>query len=119
MDVNKSPAGGTAFFFRCRIYLRGLLNWMLFEIRRSMIPAEVRILVRIVPLIGITAIGSLVIIYATGAYLTESLHPWEFALPVLVNSDVLSSVGDSTEQARDIQNVNRRVRQITSVPGKE
>jgi hypothetical protein len=49
--------------------------------RRSTIPAEACSLVRIVPLIRIGAIASLVIIYATGAYLTESLHSWEFAWP--------------------------------------
>ena len=44
---------------------------------------------RIVPLIGIAAIGSLVIIYVTGAYLTESLHSREFAWPRLAVVEIV------------------------------
>ena len=64
-------------------------SWILFELRRTAIPTEARGPVRIVPLIGIAAIGSLVIIYATGAFLTESLHSWEFAWPRLAVAEIV------------------------------
>jgi hypothetical protein len=64
-------------------------SWTLFELRRTGFPAEARSSVQIVPLIGIAAIGSLVIIYATGAYLTESLHAWEFAWPRLAVAEIV------------------------------
>lgn len=64
-------------------------TWLLFELRRTAIPAQARGLVRIVPLIWVAAVGSLVIIYATGAYLTESLHSWESAWPRLAVAEIV------------------------------
>jgi hypothetical protein len=63
--------------------------WMLIQLRRTMHPDDAQSLTSILPLIGISAIGSLVIIYATGAYLTESLHSWEFAWPRLAVAEIV------------------------------
>jgi hypothetical protein len=63
--------------------------WMLFLLRRTVHPDDAQSLTPIVPLIGISAIGSLVIIYATGAYLTESLNSWEFAWPRFAVGEIL------------------------------
>jgi hypothetical protein len=63
--------------------------WMLFQLRRTVHPDDAQSLTPIVPLIGISAIGSLVIIYATGAYLTESLNSWEFAWPRFAVGEIL------------------------------
>ena len=63
--------------------------WVLIQLRRAAHPDDAQSLTPIVPLIGIAAIGSLVIIYATGAYLTESLHSWEFAWPRFAVGEIL------------------------------
>ncbi len=63
--------------------------WMLIQLRRTVHPDDAQSLTTIVPLIGISAIGSLVSIYTTGAYLTESLHSWEFAWPRLAVVEIV------------------------------
>jgi len=63
--------------------------WMLIQLRRTVHPDDAQSLTSIVPLIGISAIGSLVIIYATGAYLTETLNAWEFAWPRFAVGEIL------------------------------
>jgi hypothetical protein len=56
-------------------------GWMLFQLRRTSSSTELR--TWMLPLPGMTAAGisSLVIVFITGAYLTESLRAWEFAWP--------------------------------------
>jgi hypothetical protein len=56
-------------------------GWMLFQIRRASSPGEVRSWTAPVPGLIVASISSLVIVYITGAYLTESLRAWEFAWP--------------------------------------
>jgi hypothetical protein len=55
--------------------------WMLFQLRRAPSPGEVRSWTAPVPGLTVASISSLVIVYVTGAYLTESLRAWEFAWP--------------------------------------
>ncbi|HUZ95346.1 MAG TPA: hypothetical protein VMU57_10570 [Edaphobacter sp.] len=55
--------------------------WMLFQLRRASSPGEVRSWTAPVPGLTVASISSLVIVYVTGAYLTESLRAWEFAWP--------------------------------------
>jgi len=55
--------------------------WMLFQLRRTSSPGEVRSWTSPVPALTLASISSLVMVYATGAYLTESLRAWELAWP--------------------------------------
>lgn len=55
--------------------------WMLFQLRRALSLGEVRSWTAPVPGLTVASISSLVIVYVTGAYLTESLSAWEFAWP--------------------------------------
>jgi hypothetical protein len=55
--------------------------WMLFQLRRAESAAEVRSWTAPIPGISVASISSLVIVYATGAYLTQSLGAWQFAWP--------------------------------------
>jgi hypothetical protein len=55
--------------------------WTLMQLRRAARPTEVRPWTEATQSIAIAAISSLVIFYATGAWLTESLRSWEFAWP--------------------------------------
>jgi hypothetical protein len=55
--------------------------WILLQLRRTMRPTGVRPWIGTMQPVAIAAIISLVIIYVTGAYLTESLHSWAFAWP--------------------------------------
>jgi hypothetical protein len=55
--------------------------WMLFQLRRAKSTNEVRSWTAPIPGLTVASISSLVIIYVTGAYLTESLRAWEFAWP--------------------------------------
>jgi hypothetical protein len=56
-------------------------SWMLFQLRRASSSGEVRSWTAPVPALTVVSISSLVIVYLTGAYLTESLKAWEFAWP--------------------------------------
>ncbi len=55
--------------------------WVLFQLRRTMRPSDVQPWIVTMQPVAIAAITSLVIIYVTGAYLTESLHSWALAWP--------------------------------------
>jgi hypothetical protein len=55
--------------------------WILLQLRQTMHPADVRPWIGTMQPVAIAAISSLIIIYVTGAYLTESLHSWAFAWP--------------------------------------
>jgi hypothetical protein len=55
--------------------------WVLLQLRRTMRPTDARPWIGTMQPFAIAAISSLVIIYVTGAYLTESLHSWAFAWP--------------------------------------
>ncbi|MEG9430676.1 hypothetical protein [Terriglobus sp. ADX1] len=55
--------------------------WMLFQLRRASSLGEVRSCTAPVPALTVASISSLVIVYVTGAYLTESLRGWELAWP--------------------------------------
>lgn len=56
-------------------------GWTLVQLRRTARPEDVRSWIGTTRGIAIAAIGSLAIIYITGAYLTESLHAWDYAWP--------------------------------------
>ena len=53
--------------------------WILLQLRRTMRPSDVQPRIGTMQPVAIAAITSLVIIYVTGAYLTESLHSWALA----------------------------------------
>ena len=55
--------------------------WMLFQLRRATSPSEIRPWTGPVPGLAMASMASLVIVFATGAYLTESLLAWDFAWP--------------------------------------
>ncbi len=56
-------------------------TWMLFQLRRTSNPHEARSWAGPVPVLTVTSISSLAIVYITGAYLTESLKAWGLAWP--------------------------------------
>jgi len=55
--------------------------WMLFQLRRASSPSEIRPWTAPVPGLGVASIASLIVVFVTGAYLTESLLAWDFAWP--------------------------------------
>jgi hypothetical protein len=63
--------------------------WILLQLRRTMRSADVRPWIGTTQPVAIAAISSLVIIYVTGAYLTESLHSWAFAWPRLAVLEIV------------------------------
>lgn len=63
--------------------------WVLFQLRRTLRPSEVHPWIGTMQPVAIAAITSLVIIYVTGAYLTESLHSWAFAWPRLAVLEIV------------------------------
>jgi hypothetical protein len=54
---------------------------VLMQLRKAAGRSEVRAWTSSVPRLAIAATSSLVIVYVTGAYLTESLKAWDFAWP--------------------------------------
>ena len=62
--------------------------WTLMQLRRAARASEARPWTSGTRSIAIAAICSLVIIYATGAWLTESLHSWAFAWPRLAVMEI-------------------------------
>ena len=63
--------------------------WALMQLRRAVRPSAVRPWIEATTAIAIAAMSSLVIIYATGAWLTESLHSWAFAWPRLAVLEIV------------------------------
>jgi hypothetical protein len=63
--------------------------WMLLQLRRTARPSEFRPWTGVTQSIAIAAIGSLIIIYATGAWLTESLRSWAYAWPRLAVLEIV------------------------------
>jgi hypothetical protein len=63
--------------------------WTLMQLRRAARPSEVQPWTAATQSIAIAAICSLVIIYATGAWLTESLHSWAYAWPRLAVLEIV------------------------------
>lgn len=63
--------------------------WILFQLRRTMRPADIQVWIATMQPVAIGAITSLVIIYGTGAYLTESLHSWAYAWPRLAVLEIV------------------------------
>jgi hypothetical protein len=63
--------------------------WIPFQLRRTMRPSEAQPSIGIMQPIAVAAIASLVSIYVTGAYLTESLHSWAFAWPRLAVLEIV------------------------------
>ena len=55
--------------------------WMLFQLRRATSPSEIRPWTGPVPGLAVASTTSLIIVFVTGAYLTESLLAWGFAWP--------------------------------------
>ena len=56
-------------------------SWTLMQLRRIVRPAYKLPWTEAMQPIAIASISSLVIIYVTGAWLTQSLHSWEYAWP--------------------------------------
>jgi hypothetical protein len=63
--------------------------WTLMQLRRAARPSEVQPWTEATQSIAIAAICSLVIIYVTGAWLTESLHSWAYAWPRLAVLEIV------------------------------
>ena len=63
--------------------------WILIQFRRTANPSDVQPWFETMQPVAIAAIASLVIIYVTGAYLTESLHSWGFAWPRLAVLEIV------------------------------
>ena len=63
--------------------------WILLQLRRTMRPSDVQPWIGTMQPVAIAAITSLVVIYVTGAYLTESLHSWAFAWPRLAVLEIV------------------------------
>lgn len=57
--------------------------WMLFLLRRAFSLGEARSWTAPLPWLTAASISSLIVVYLTGAYLTESLKAWEFSWPRL------------------------------------
>jgi hypothetical protein len=55
--------------------------WTLLQLRRAAGPSDILPWIDATQSIAIAAISALVILYATGAWLTESLHSWAYAWP--------------------------------------
>jgi hypothetical protein len=64
-------------------------TWTLFQLRRTMRPADVRLWVGTLQPVAIAAISSLVIIFVTGVWLTDSLHARAFAWPRVAVLEIL------------------------------
>ena len=63
--------------------------WVLMQLRRSPHPSDARLWTGALQSIPVAAIGSLVTIYATGAYLTESLRASKYAWPRMAVLEVV------------------------------
>jgi hypothetical protein len=63
--------------------------WILFQLRRTLRPSDVQPWIGTMQPVAIAAITSLVVIYVTGAWLTESLHSWAFAWPRLAVLEIV------------------------------
>jgi hypothetical protein len=63
--------------------------WILLQLRRSMRPSDALPWIAITQPVAVAAITSLVVIYVTGAWLTESLHSWAFAWPRLAVLEIV------------------------------
>jgi hypothetical protein len=63
--------------------------WILLQLRRTMLSSDVQPWIETMQPVAIAAITSLVIIYVTGAWLTESLHSWAFAWPRLAVLEIV------------------------------
>jgi hypothetical protein len=55
--------------------------WMLFQLRRATSPSEIRLWTVPVPGLAVASIASLIIVFVTGAYLTQGLLAWNFVWP--------------------------------------
>jgi hypothetical protein len=55
--------------------------WMLFQLRRASNPGEIRPWTSPVPGLSVASIAALIVVFVTGAYLTQSLLAWDFAWP--------------------------------------
>lgn len=63
--------------------------WILLQLRRTMRPPDAQSWIGTMQPVAIAAITSLVVIYLTGAYLTESLHSWAYAWPRLAVLEIV------------------------------
>lgn len=63
--------------------------WILLQFRRTLRPPDAQPWIGTMQPVAIAAITSLVVIYVTGAYLTESLHSWAFAWPRLAVLEIV------------------------------
>ncbi len=63
--------------------------WILLQLRRTMRPSDAQPWIGTMQPVAIAAITSLVVIYVTGAYLTEGLHSWAYAWPRLAVLEIV------------------------------
>jgi len=62
---------------------------ILLQLRRTLRPSGAQPWIGTMQPVAIAAITSLVVIYVTGAYLTESLHSWAYAWPRLAVLEIM------------------------------
>jgi hypothetical protein len=63
--------------------------WILLQLRRASRPSDAGPWIGTMQPVAIAAITSLVVIYVTGAWLTESLHSWALAWPRLAVLEIV------------------------------
>ncbi|MEZ2348846.1 hypothetical protein [Terriglobus sp. RCC_193] len=80
---------------------------MLFQLRRASNSAEVRSWTAPVPVLTAASIGSLVMVYVTGAYLTESLRAWELAWPRFAVLEIILFAGLGALTGRRLRAIRR------------
>lgn len=81
--------------------------WTLLQLRRTVHPSDVKPRIGTMQPVAIAAITSLVIIYVTGAYLTESLHSWAFAWPRLAVLEIVLSALLGAMTGRRMRSIRR------------
>lgn len=82
--------------------------WILLQLRRSQRPSDAQLWIRTMQPIAIAAITSLVVIYVTGAWLTESLHSWAFAWPRLAVLEIVLFALLGAFSGRRLRAIRRR-----------
>jgi hypothetical protein len=81
---------------------------ILMQLRKAASHGEVRAWTSPVPRLGIAATSSLVIVYVTGAYLTESLNAWDFAWPRFAVLEIVLFAGFGALTGRRLRAIRRR-----------
>jgi hypothetical protein len=82
--------------------------WILHQLRRTMRPSDAQPWTGTMQPVAIAAITSLVVIYVTGAWLTESLHSWAFAWPRLAVLEIVLFAVLGAVTGRRMRAIRRR-----------